>query len=209
MFATRTLYDVQRNGEYPFGRNRHHGQSLARFGRPAAGRRDLPSSSDDRGGPPVQATTSNRPILTATGLRLLERRIARLDDALAELRHAIDDRESRTETFGAYLRKLRERDRLRAVLRDAELVEDAFADDPAIVEIGDRVIVRWDDGTAESYILAHPAEAAFDAERVAIDAPLGRALLFRRVGDIVWVDAPRGSHCCRILTAARAAVGRL
>jgi transcription elongation GreA/GreB family factor len=105
--------------------------------------------------------------------------------------------------MGAYLRTVRERDRLRVVLREAELVEDAFADDPAVVEIGDRVIIRKDDGTAESYILAHPAEASFDRERVSIDSPLGRALLFRRVDDIVSVVAPGGSYCCRILTAAR------
>jgi transcription elongation GreA/GreB family factor len=147
--------------------------------------------------------TSNRPFLTAAGRRLLERRIAALEHAVAELRSAIEDPESRTESVGAYLRTLRERDHLRAVLGEADLVEDAFVDDPAVVELGDRVIIRRDDGTVERYILVHPAEAAVDSERISIESPLGRALLSRRVGEIVSVVAPGASYCCRILTAAR------
>ena len=151
----------------------------------------------------MQAETSNRPILTATGRRLLERRIARFDRAMAELRSAIDDPESRTEAVAEYLRNIRARDHLRKVLREAELVEDAFADDPAVVEVGDRVIIRRDDGAAERYILVHPEEAAVDNERISIESPLARALLSRRVGEIVSVVAPRVSYSCRILSATR------
>ena len=151
----------------------------------------------------MRSETPNRPYLTATGRRLLERRIAALDHAIAVLRTAIDDPESRTESVDEYLRKLTERDRLRGVIREAELVEDAFADDPDVVEVGDRVIIRKDDGDAERYILVHPAEATVDTERISIESPLGRALLSRRVGDVVSVIAPGCSYSCRILTAAR------
>lgn len=153
----------------------------------------------------MQSETSNRPFLTATGRRLLERRIAAFDRAIAELRNSVDDPEARTEAVGEYLRNVRARDHLRAVLREAEIVEDAFADDPAVVEVGDRVIIRRDDGTAERYILVHPAEATVDVndERISIESPLGRALLSRRVGEIVSVIAPGVSYACRILSAAR------
>lgn len=151
----------------------------------------------------MRSETSNRPFLTATGRRLLERRIADLDHAIAELRVAIDDPESRMESVGHYLRHMRDRDRLAAVLRESDLVEDAFTDDPAVVEVGDRVIIRRDDGAAERYILVHPAESAVDRERISIESPLGRALLSRRVGDVVSVIAPGASYSCRILTAAR------
>jgi len=152
----------------------------------------------------VRPETSNRPFLTATGKRLLERRIAALEHAAAELRTAIDDPESRTESVGTYLRQLHERDHLRALLGAADLVEDVFADDPAVVEVGDRVIIRMDDGTVERYILVGPAEAGVDSERISIESPLGRALQSRRVGEVVSVIAPRVSYCCRVLTAARA-----
>ena len=151
----------------------------------------------------MRPETSNRPFLTATGQRQLERRIVALEHAAAELRTAIDDPESRTEAVGTYLRIQRERDRLGAVLREAELVEDAFDDDPAVVEVGDRVMIRLDDGTAERYVLVHPAEAAVDSDRISIESPLGRALLRRRVGEFVSVIAPSTSYRCRILTAAR------
>ena len=151
----------------------------------------------------MQPETSNPTFLTSTGRRLLERRIAALEHAVAELRTAIDDPESRLESVGAYLRHSRERDHLKAVVRDAALVEDTFTDDPAVVEVGDRVIIRRDDGTVERYVLVHPPEASVDPERISIESPLGRALLSRRVGEVVSVIAPGGSYCCRILTAAR------
>jgi transcription elongation GreA/GreB family factor len=141
--------------------------------------------------------------LTARGRRLLERRIAELEHAAVELRSAIDDPESRTESVSAFLRNVSEQDRLRAVLHEADVVEDVFTDDPTVVEIGDRVIIRLDDGTAERYVLVHPAEAAVDRERISIDSPLGRALLSRRVGETVSVVAPRVAYNCRIVAAAR------
>src|SRR5690349_11830582 len=151
----------------------------------------------------MRPETTNRPFLTTIGHRRLARRIAALERAVVELRPAIEDPESRTEAVGAYLRLQRERDRLSAVLRDADLVEDAFEDDPGVVEVGDRVIIRMDDGTAERYTLVHPAEAAGDDDRLSIESPLGRALLSRRVGESVSVVAPGVSYRCRILTASR------
>lgn len=151
----------------------------------------------------MRTEPSNRPYLTVAGRQLLERRIAALDATAAELRAAIGEPESRTESVDAYLRTSRERDHLQSVLRASELVDDAFADDPAVVEVGDRVIIRMDDGTAERYVLVHPAEAAADRGRISIESPLGRALLSRRVGETVSVFAPAMSYDCRILTAAR------
>ena len=151
----------------------------------------------------MQSETSNHLFLTAAGRRRLEQRIVALEHTVAELRTAIEDPESRTESVGAYLGALRERDSLRTLVRDAELIDDAFDDDPDVVEIGDRVIIRLVDGTAERYILVHPAEAAAGRGRLSIESPLGRALLSRRVGETVSVVAPGTSYDCRILTADR------
>ena len=80
----------------------------------------------------MQPERSNRPLLTAPGRRLLERRIAELGRVVEVLRTSIYDPESRTEYVGEYLRTLREMDRLRAVLREAASVDDA---DPITVTI--------------------------------------------------------------------------
>jgi transcription elongation factor GreA len=61
----------------------------------------------------------------------------------------------------------------------------------ADVRIGSLVSIRDDDGEAEFRIVeAHEADAI--AERVSAESPLGRALLGRRVGDLVRFRAPAG-----------------
>ena len=142
--------------------------------------------------------------LTATGRALLSARIVRLDATLADLRVAIRDPEARVESVGAYLRAARERDRLASLLAESAVVEDVVVDDPLSVDVGDSVLIRLDDGSAERYVIVHSAEAGLDAHRISVDAPLGRALLGRRVGETVDIVAPAGSYACTILRATRA-----
>jgi transcription elongation factor GreA len=60
-----------------------------------------------------------------------------------------------------------------------------------VVQIGSRVCVRDKDGDAQFRIVEqHEADAV--AERVSAESPLGRALLGRRVGDLVRFRAPSG-----------------
>jgi transcription elongation factor GreA len=84
----------------------------------------------------------------------------------------------------------------------AGTVEDV-PDDPTIVELGDAVTIRLDDGTEETYFVVDAAEAPVDDERISEYSPLGRALLGRRVGEMVDVEVPSGSYRCLITRAAR------
>jgi transcription elongation GreA/GreB family factor len=147
---------------------------------------------------------SDRPSLSAEGRRLLEEQLRDRERALAELEAALQDPERPTETVESYQRAEQELDRLRSILASAQAIEDR-PDDPSTVELGDRVTIRLQDGGEESYVIAHPAEAAMADERISVDSPLGRALFGRRVGEAVEVAAPEKPYTCTIVTATRAA----
>ena len=58
--------------------------------------------------------------------------------------------------------------------------------------LGTIVTVREPDGSYDRLALATPVDADPSAGRVSIEAPIGAALLRRRVGDVVTVRAPAG-----------------
>ncbi len=66
-----------------------------------------------------------------------------------------------------------------------------MANQDSVVRIGSRVCVRDGDGDAE-FRIVEPHEADAVAERASAESPLGRALLGRRVGDLVCFRAPGG-----------------
>ncbi len=63
--------------------------------------------------------------------------------------------------------------------------------DDIVVRMGSRVRVRDEDGEAE-FAVVPPDEADITANRVSAQSPLGRALLGRRLGDVVRFRAPGG-----------------
>lgn len=150
----------------------------------------------------TNAPFSDRPYLTGDGRRLLEERIRDRERTLEELRAAVHEPGRSTDTVESYHRAAQEVDQLRSLLDAAGAVEDV-PDDPTVVELGDVVTIRLDDGTQESYIVVHAAEAPTEDERISADSPLGRAVLGRHVGDMVEVDIPTRSYRCTITSATR------
>ena len=57
------------------------------------------------------------------------------------------------------------------------------------MQLRSRVCIRDQDGDAEFYVVPHE-EADAVADRVSVRSPLGRALLGRRVGDVVRFRVP-------------------
>lgn len=150
----------------------------------------MPSARDDR------------PYLTEEGRRLLEERVRDRERTLEELRAALGDPEESAEIAASCQRLAEEIDRLRSLLDSAgEMAE--VPEDPTTVELGDRVGIRFDDGTEESYVVVHGAEAIVDDERISVTSPLGRALLGRRVGDTVEVEVPAGAYRVVVTSASR------
>ncbi len=147
---------------------------------------------------------SDRAYLTEDGRRLLEERIRLIETTVEDLQDALQDPECRADSVEGFHRATRELSRLRSLLDQAAAVED-FADDPGVVELGDAVALRFEDGTEESYILVDTAEAPVDDRRISVEAPLGRAVLAKGVGESVEVVVPNGSYRCTILRATRPA----
>lgn len=150
----------------------------------------------------TSAPSGDRPYLTEEGRRLLEERIREREKLLEELRASVEESGPSTDHAESHHRVLEEIDRLRAVLDASGTVEDV-PDDPTIVELGDRVTIRFDDGSEEAYIVVHAAEAVVDDERISMASPLGRALLGRHVGDTVAVEVPAGGYRVTITSASR------
>ncbi|MDI7275764.1 MAG: transcription elongation factor GreA [Anaerolineae bacterium] len=80
---------------------------------------------------------------------------------------------------------------LQAILRDAVVLTQPEESDT--VQLGCHVTVR--DGEGESYVyhIVGSAEADPQNGRISNESPVGRALLGRRVGEVVTVRAPGGS----------------
>jgi hypothetical protein len=93
--------------------------------------------------------------------------------------------------------------RLHSVLGQAITTEELPPEQPGVVELGDEVTVEFAPGETERFLLVDPVEAPLDQLRISIESPLARALLGRRAGEQVEVQAPGGRYRCRILATRR------
>ncbi|MEW6577599.1 MAG: transcription elongation factor GreA [Chloroflexota bacterium] len=81
--------------------------------------------------------------------------------------------------------------RLEMILSNAQIIEASLHKDT--VGLGDTVTVQEVGAdTTEVYILVGAAEANPRAGKISFKSPLGRALMDKRVGDKVIVEAPDG-----------------
>lgn len=81
--------------------------------------------------------------------------------------------------------------RLEFVLNRAEIIDEDS--DPERVNIGDRIVV-WDfqDQQERVFDIVSSEEAIHTQQGVSADSPVGKALLGKRIGDIIEVDVPDG-----------------
>jgi regulator of nucleoside diphosphate kinase len=93
------------------------------------------------------------------------------------------------------------RSRLQALEMDLEFAEVLSAEEiPAdVVTMNSTVEIRdFESGDTETYTLVYPQDADVIANRISILAPVGQALLGKRVGDEVQVTTPSGQRTIRI-----------
>ena len=144
------------------------------------------------------------PLLTNDGRNLLAERLRRLrDETLPELTAALDQSAQDPAVQADLDLASREVRRLAHLLKSAGSITE-IPEDPDVVQLGDWVTVRTDEGETNRYLIVHPAEAAVDRQRISADSPLAVAALDRRVGDLVEIDAPGGRYRCRIVEVLRA-----
>ncbi len=114
--------------------------------------------------------------------------------AEVEAAAALGDRSENAEyLYGK--RKLRELDRRLRCL--SERMDELTVVDPkphatGRAYFGAWVVVETDDGEERSYRLVGPDEADAAMGRISVEAPLGRALLGKREGDVARVERPAG-----------------
>jgi transcription elongation factor GreA len=151
----------------------------------------------------------NEMLITPAGLARLEAELDRLRTegrrhAAERLRHAATTEADVTESAD-YRVAREEKDRLEARIAQLEQrlaeTEIAEADDGNdVIDLGERVRLRnLDTGTRTEYVVVGTLEADLPSGRISAVSPLGRALLGRRRGEIVLVDAPGGVWRFKIL----------
>ncbi len=118
---------------------------------------------------------------------------AKVVHQVAEAAAQGDRSENAEYTYGK--KKLREIDRrIRFItkrLEDAVVVQQE-ADAHAEVRFGASVDVEDENGKKSSYQIVGPDEASPGEGRISYQSPLGRALMKRKVGDVVSVTRPAG-----------------
>jgi transcription elongation factor GreA len=151
----------------------------------------------------------NEMLITPAGLARLEAELDRLRtdgrrEAAERLRHAAATEADVTESAD-YRVAREEKDRLEARIAQLEQrlaeTEVAEADDAnGVIDLGERVRLRnLDTGMRIEYQVVGTLEADLPAGRISAVSPLGRALLGRRPGETVLVDAPGGVRRFKIL----------
>lgn len=143
-------------------------------------------------------------VLSAAGRHQLEARLEGALERLANLAERMSLGETSEDDRDEHRWLLAYVQELTAVLQHARDVGDVD-EDPAIVELGDAVVVEFDDGTVETYALVEPVETSSADGRISITSPLGEAVLGAGVGDRVTVHAPAGSYDCVVRDRRRLA----
>jgi transcription elongation factor GreB len=100
------------------------------------------------------------------------------------------------------LREIDRRIRFLTKRLDSAVVVNEAREDASVVYFGATVEVEDENGKRSSFQLVGPDEADPSAGRISFQAPLGRALLKRRVGDVVIVRRPAGEIEVEILSVS-------
>jgi transcription elongation factor GreA len=87
---------------------------------------------------------------------------------------------------------------LEYLLKNAIIVE-THTGEREIVDIGASVTIREDEYDPEVYWLVGAKEADSRNRKISNESPVGKALMGKRVGDVVSIDTPGGQMIMKIL----------
>lgn len=86
---------------------------------------------------------------------------------------------------------------LEYMIDHAKIIEESRE---GVVSIGSTVVVSYvDDDDEEEYKIVGSLEANPFENRISNESPIGKALLGKKVGDVVSVESPNGSYDVKIL----------
>jgi transcription elongation factor GreA len=86
---------------------------------------------------------------------------------------------------------------LEILLANARIIEGKGKTDN--VQVGATVTIKENGNEPEVYTIVGPAEANPRCGKISNESPLGRALMERRIGDVVNVEAPGGRFSVEII----------
>ena len=86
---------------------------------------------------------------------------------------------------------------LEAILRNAIIIKETKSS--GIIFIGSHVTIQEDTFDPETYHLVGPTEADPRQGRISYESPIGRALMDKKVGDVVEAETPGGKIKFKIL----------
>ena len=167
---------------------------------------DSPHTADGQRQPPQErAPEAAAVVLTPKGQRRLAARAAWLATGpIPRFAHYyLDDPDQSGWASAEYGHDVSELALLTRILQRAITTDQLPPEDPGIVELGDEVAVEFANDYTQRFLVVSPIEAPLDDLNISVESPLGQALVGRRVGDQVEVDAPDGRYRCRILTTGR------
>jgi transcription elongation factor GreA len=84
-----------------------------------------------------------------------------------------------------------------AILRTSILIEKSA--NTTVVSIGDQVTIQEEGFDPETYHLVGPTEADPRKGRISYESPIGKAIMDKKVGDVVEADAPGGKIKFKIM----------
>lgn len=88
---------------------------------------------------------------------------------------------------------------LEMLLATARVIDDSAHQAAGSIQVGSKVTIQEESLEPESYTIVGAAEANPINGKISNESPLGKALLNRKAGDRVQVDAPAGSFSVLIL----------
>lgn len=88
---------------------------------------------------------------------------------------------------------------LELILAGASIIKKKPRRERGVVEVGSKVVVQEQGIEPETYFIVGAPEADPQAGRISNESPLGKALLERRVGEELDVEAPAGTYRVKIL----------
>lgn len=126
--------------------------------------------------------------------------LPRVKDAIAEAR----DKGDLSENFEYHAAK-REQGRLlgrirfmQRVLEFARVIDTSRLDSGAVMLLTKVELTNLNTNTRMTYTIVSPHEANLLEHKISIKSPIGRALLGKKVGDVVEVQVPAGCQKLRI-----------
>ena len=141
--------------------------------------------------------------LTAELDELINVRRPAITEALAEARSHGDLRENSAYDAARHDQVMNEKRiaDLEALVRNAEVVDDAGRPDDDVVRLGSTVVVDFD-GEEERYTLVGAIEAKPAVGRISNESPIGKSLLGKRPGEFAEVGTPGGNRKVDIVSVA-------